>query len=169
MTHSSILTSRQAQVLEFINSKIALDGYPPTMREIAKNMGIRSNNGVHDHLLALERKGYISRGRTAARAIRVLERADKTVGNAVARFGIVRDDGTALAAEAVVEGDLTHGQAAMKFAVDDLAGWSENDEYNELLWVRRMSPEPESEPGQAIRVELTRNRSSEDAWHEGEG
>ena len=49
------LTDRQQQVLEFIQTKITRDGYPPTIREIGDHLGIRSTNGVNDHLKALAR------------------------------------------------------------------------------------------------------------------
>jgi repressor LexA len=48
-------------VLDFIRSSITDRGYPPTLREIGARMGIRSTNGVNDHLRALERKGYLTR------------------------------------------------------------------------------------------------------------
>ena len=51
------LTKRQQQTLEFIRKSIEERGYPPTLREIGESMGIRSTNGVNDHLRALERKG----------------------------------------------------------------------------------------------------------------
>ncbi len=54
-------TERQLKVLDFIRSHAAANGYPPTLREIGKHMGIRSTNGVNDHLRALERKGLIRR------------------------------------------------------------------------------------------------------------
>lgn len=53
------ITDRQRMVLNFIVAFKAEYGYPPTIREIGKEMGIRSTNGVNDHLLALERKGWI--------------------------------------------------------------------------------------------------------------
>src|SRR5258708_13415622 len=55
------LTDRQSQVLEYIRTSIAHRGYPPTLREIGAHMGIRSTNGVNDHLRALERKGSLTR------------------------------------------------------------------------------------------------------------
>jgi repressor LexA len=64
------LTSRQQQVLEFINRCIDERGYPPTLREIGKHMSIRSTNGVNDHLKALERKGYLKREDLKSRALR---------------------------------------------------------------------------------------------------
>lgn len=54
------LTERQRQVLEFIEDRIEAWGYPPTIREIGAHLGIRSTNGVADHLKALKRKGYLT-------------------------------------------------------------------------------------------------------------
>jgi repressor LexA len=64
------LTQRQKMVLEFIQSTIDSDGYPPTLREIGNFMGIRSTNGVNDHLRALERKGYLTRKDMKSRTLR---------------------------------------------------------------------------------------------------
>src|SRR5215510_10622196 len=64
------LTERQRQVLEFIARSIRERGYPPTLREIGEQMGIRSTNGVNDHLKALERKGYLLREELKSRALR---------------------------------------------------------------------------------------------------
>jgi len=64
------LTHRQQMVLDFIRESIADRGYPPTLREIGARMGIRSTNGVNDHLRALERKGYLKREDMKSRALR---------------------------------------------------------------------------------------------------
>jgi repressor LexA len=64
------LTQRQKMVLEFIQNTISADGYPPTLREIGNFMGIRSTNGVNDHLRALERKGYLTRKDMKSRTLR---------------------------------------------------------------------------------------------------
>jgi repressor LexA len=64
------LTQRQQMVLDFIRSSIVDRGYPPTLREIGARMGIRSTNGVNDHLRALERKGYLTREDMKSRALR---------------------------------------------------------------------------------------------------
>ncbi len=64
------LTQRQQMVLDFIRQSIADRGYPPTLREIGARMGIRSTNGVNDHLRALERKGYLRREDMKSRALR---------------------------------------------------------------------------------------------------
>ena len=57
-------------VLQYIQSSITERGYPPTLREIGNFMGIRSTNGVNDHLRALERKGYLTREDMKSRALR---------------------------------------------------------------------------------------------------
>lgn len=57
-------------VLQFIQASINERGYPPTLREIGNHMGIRSTNGVNDHLRALERKGYLTREDMKSRALR---------------------------------------------------------------------------------------------------
>lgn len=64
------LTVRQREILDYITDSIADRGYPPTIREIGKTMGIRSTNGVNDHLKALERKGYLRRDDLKSRAMR---------------------------------------------------------------------------------------------------
>jgi repressor LexA len=70
------LTQRQQMVLDYIRESIVDRGYPPTLREIGARMGIRSTNGVNDHLRALERKGYLTREDMKSRALRPVAQAD---------------------------------------------------------------------------------------------
>lgn len=70
------LTKRQEQILKFIIHEIMTRGIPPTLREIAENMGMHSFQGAAVHLSALEKKGYIERN-PYARGLRVL-RAPKS-------------------------------------------------------------------------------------------
>ena len=65
----SKLTARQQQVLDVIQDKIDTAGYPPTIREIGAELGIKSTNAVNDHLKALERKGYLTRNEAKSRAV----------------------------------------------------------------------------------------------------
>ncbi|MCA9654870.1 MAG: transcriptional repressor LexA [Myxococcales bacterium] len=67
------LTQRQRQALQFITDCLSARGYPPTLREIGEHMGIRSTNGVNDHLKALERKGYLVREELKSRALRPVD------------------------------------------------------------------------------------------------
>jgi repressor LexA len=90
------LTQRQQMVLDFIRQSIHDRGYPPTLREIGARMGIRSTNGVNDHLRALERKGYLTREDMKSRALRPTN--IDTQGEGV--------DGAAVAAEPANDVDL---------------------------------------------------------------
>lgn len=77
------LTQRQQMVLDFIRQSIHDRGYPPTLREIGARMGIRSTNGVNDHLRALERKGYLTREDMKSRALRPTGLDVRDVGEAL--------------------------------------------------------------------------------------
>lgn len=66
------LTKRQGEVLEVIARHIEEEGYPPTIRELGDALGIRSTNGVNDHLKALEKKGYLTREDAKSRTMRPL-------------------------------------------------------------------------------------------------
>ncbi|MDB4980792.1 MAG: transcriptional repressor, LexA family [Myxococcales bacterium] len=65
-----VLTDRQRAILTFISQSIDERGYPPTLREIGEHFGIRSTNGVNDHLRALEKKGHLQREDLKSRALR---------------------------------------------------------------------------------------------------
>lgn len=53
------LTTRQNEILDFIKSYIDDTGYPPTRKDIANQLGFKSNNAAEEHLKALARKGAI--------------------------------------------------------------------------------------------------------------
>jgi repressor LexA len=71
---SEELTSRQKEILDYISLSIDERGFPPTLREIGQHFGIRSTNGVNDHLKALEKKGYLRREDLKSRAMRPVTR-----------------------------------------------------------------------------------------------
>ena len=71
MVESATLTERQRHIYEFICEKIERRGYPPSIREIGEEFGIKSPNGVMCHLKALEKKGLIKRDMKHARAIQI--------------------------------------------------------------------------------------------------
>jgi repressor LexA len=68
------LTPKQARVLAVITSTIARTGRPPTVRDIAEAVGVRSAYAVTCILWSLQRNGYIERDNNKARAIRVIDR-----------------------------------------------------------------------------------------------
>ena len=66
-------TVRQEQVLTIIEEWLEEQGYPPTIREIGRELGLKnvSRNAASCHLKALEKKGWISRMPKASRGIRL--------------------------------------------------------------------------------------------------
>src|SRR5229473_8332981 len=74
------LTDRQKEILHLILKETEVHGFPPTIREIGHEMGIRSTNGVNDHLKALERKGYLLRGEQQSRSLVPTKRARLVLG-----------------------------------------------------------------------------------------
>jgi repressor LexA len=63
------LTDRQQQVLNFITTYINLNGCPPSLREIARELGVNGTLGIMKHLKALEKKGFLNRREGSSRGI----------------------------------------------------------------------------------------------------
>lgn len=66
------LTKRQEEILTYIKKYIVSHGYPPTVREIGKDLGVSSPATIHTHLNNLESKGFIKKEETKNRAIELL-------------------------------------------------------------------------------------------------
>ena len=66
------LTKRQKEIFDFIGKYAAKYGYPPTVREIGKAVGLHSSSTVHAHLANLEKIGLLRRDPTKPRAIELL-------------------------------------------------------------------------------------------------
>jgi len=69
------LYKKQKQILDFISQYIQINGYSPTLQEIADSMGLSSLATVHEHLQALERKNIIKRYDGAVRGIEIVDRS----------------------------------------------------------------------------------------------
>src|ERR1700759_539871 len=69
------LTKRQQEIFDFIKRYSATNGYPPTVRDIGKAVGLASSSTVHAPLATLERIGLLRRDPTKPRAIELLDRA----------------------------------------------------------------------------------------------
>src|ERR1700722_107637 len=69
------LTKRQQEIFDFIKRYSARHGYPPTVRDIGKAVGLASSSTVHQHLANLERVGLLKRDESKPRAIELLDRA----------------------------------------------------------------------------------------------
>jgi repressor LexA len=84
------LTKRQQEIFDFIRKYSAKYGYPPTVRDIGKAVGLASSSTVHAHLANLEKIGLLRRDPSKPRAIELLDRAVESVR------GIVRTEGLPL-------------------------------------------------------------------------
>jgi len=66
------LTKRQQEIFDFVKRYAREHGYPPTVRDIGKAIGLTSSSTVHAHLANLEKLGLLRRDPTKPRAIEVL-------------------------------------------------------------------------------------------------
>src|SRR5438093_12519660 len=71
---------RKVKILDFIAATLRARGYPPSVREIMRAVGLASTSAVHHHLEILEREGYLERGAEQARAIRLTPYAALRLG-----------------------------------------------------------------------------------------
>ena len=77
------LTKRQQEIFDYIKTYSAGHGYPPTVRDIGKAVGLTSSSTVHAHLANLEKLGLLRRDPSKPRAIELLDRATREARAAV--------------------------------------------------------------------------------------
>jgi len=82
------LTKRQQEIFDVIKRYSAKYGYPPSVRDLGKSVGLASSSTVHAHLANLEKLGLLRRDPTKPRAIELLDRAVETVRSAVRPSGV---------------------------------------------------------------------------------
>src|SRR5690625_1841961 len=80
------LSKRQQMIYDFICNEVEMKGYPPSVREIAKAVGLASSSTVHGHLARIENKGYIRRDPTKPRAIEILDESTTEVTKDIALY-----------------------------------------------------------------------------------
>ena len=73
INNEKMLTTRQKQILEYIRTCVHKFGYPPSVREICKEVGLSSTSTVHGYLHRLEDLGYIRRDPAKNRTIELLD------------------------------------------------------------------------------------------------
>jgi repressor LexA len=66
------LTKRQREIFDYISRYLKDHGYPPTVREIGKAVGLTSSSTVHAHLSKLESLGVVKRDPSKPRALEVM-------------------------------------------------------------------------------------------------
>jgi repressor LexA len=77
------LTKRQQEIFDFIKRYSSTHGYPPTVRDIGKAVGLASSSTVHAHLANLEKVGLLRRDPSKPRALELLDRAVENVKSVV--------------------------------------------------------------------------------------
>jgi repressor LexA len=98
------LTKRQREIFEFIKRYSDKHGYPPTVRDIGKAIGLTSSSTVHAHLANLEKVGLLRRDPSKPRAIELLvDRAKRVVSGGLPVVGEIAAGQPVLAEENVEE------------------------------------------------------------------
>jgi repressor LexA len=120
------LTKRQQEIFDFIRKYSAKYGYPPTVRDIGKAVGLASSSTVHAHLANLEKIGLLRRDPSKPRAIELLDRA---VGSAVDSVrNIVRPDSLPLLGSVAAGQPILAEENVEEYVpVPSLAGGSDGD------------------------------------------
>lgn len=72
------LTEKQQQVLEAVRAFQAQNGFPPTVRELAKMFGQSSTAGIHKILMILRDKGYLSKENRKSRSLGIVDQRELT-------------------------------------------------------------------------------------------
>jgi len=73
MNKEVLLNRRQREIFAFIKESLLKNGYPPSVREIGRAVGLKSSSTVHSHLAKIEELGLIKRDPTKPRAIDLLD------------------------------------------------------------------------------------------------
>jgi len=120
------LTRRQQEIFDFIRRYSAKYGYPPTVRDIGKAVGLASSSTVHAHLANLEKIGLLRRDPSKPRAIELLERG---VGSAMDSVrGMVRAEGLPLLGSVAAGQPILAEENIEEYVpVPSLAGGEEGD------------------------------------------
>ena len=120
------LTKRQQEIFDFIGKYSARYGYPPTVRDIGKAVGLASSSTVHAHLANLEKIGLLRRDPSKPRAIEMLDRA---VGSAVDSVrGIVGGDGLPLLGSVAAGQPMLAEENVEEYvSVPEIAGGSDGE------------------------------------------
>jgi repressor LexA len=151
------LTKRQEEILDFIVGRVRDEGFPPTLKEMAERFGLASPNAARDHVLALERKGFLKRTGDKSRALSLSPslRAAAAAPRGWPLLGVV-PAGTPVLAEENFEGyvDLNElfgrgdGTFLLKVSGESMIGAGIND--GDLVVVRHQEQITSGEIGVAV-------------------
>ena len=82
-----MLTSKQKELLAFIDARLQETGVPPSFEEMKEALALQSKSGVHRLIMALEERGFIRRLPHRARAIEVIRLPDAMTDGTQRRSG----------------------------------------------------------------------------------
>jgi len=116
------LTKRQQEIFDFIRRYSARYGYPPTVRDIGKAVGLASSSTVHAHLANLEKIGLLRRDPSKPRAIELLDRAVDSVRSIVTPGGLPLVGSVAAGQPVLAEENIEE-----YIAVPDIAGGTDGE------------------------------------------
>jgi repressor LexA len=120
------LTKRQQEIFDFIKKYSAKYGYPPTVRDIGKAVGLASSSTVHAHLANLEKVGLLRRDPSKPRALELLDRATSTMADAAK--SVVRPSGLPLVGNVAAGQPIAAEENIEDFVqVPELAGGEEGE------------------------------------------
>ena len=99
-------TRKEKAILKFIEKEVVENGYPPSVREIGKAVGLSSTATVHAYLAKLEKQGYIKKEDKKGRTLKVIKGSnDKPFANAAKEFYTQRE-----LVDVPIIGKITAGQ-----------------------------------------------------------
>ena len=109
----SEINKREKAILKFIEKEVMINGYPPSVREIGKAVGLKSTATVHGYIAKLEEKGYIKKEQQKGRTLKLLK------GGAVNKNQEVIEEKTAYSGKELVDvpviGKITAGEPILAF------------------------------------------------------
>ena len=104
------LNKREKAIIKYIEKEIITNGYPPSVREIGKAVGLKSTATVHTYLVKLEEKGYIKKEQQKGRTLKLLKGGKTNRG---------QDNKTLYSGKEMVEvpviGKITAGEPILAF------------------------------------------------------
>jgi repressor LexA len=126
------LTKRQQEIFDFIKRYSEDNGYPPTVRDIGKAVGLASSSTVHAHLANLEKLGLLRRDPTKPRALEMLDRVVDRAGTGMR--GLVGLGGLPLVGQVAAGAPLLAEENIEEYVPTPQVAGGEDGEY--LLRIR---------------------------------
>lgn len=98
------LKKRELQILTFIMERVHRQGYPPSVREIAEGVGLKSTASVYLYINSLDKKGYIKKDKRKPRALEIMDISYS--------LGLIEKDGREIV-EIPILGQITAGEPVL--------------------------------------------------------